>query len=100
MVMSSIAHRPAAAWLGCARLPHGAEGRPGGAAELESLVQSRAARLLLLAFGLFGLWSLAAPQASAQAAETLRGRVFNEQEVDGERVRDPVEGVVIVITGP
>jgi branched-chain amino acid transport system permease protein len=64
---------------------------------LESLVQSRAARLLLLAFGLFGLWSLTAPEASAQAGEAIRGRVFNEQEVDGERVREPVEGVTIVV---
>jgi branched-chain amino acid transport system permease protein len=64
---------------------------------LESLVPSRAARLLLLAFGLFGLWSLTAPEASAQAGEAIRGRVFNEQEVDGERVREPVEGVTIVV---
>ena len=75
-------------------LPHGAEGgAQGGTAELESLVQSRAARLLLLAFGLLVLWSFAAPQASAQATETVRGRVFNEQEVDGDRVREPVEDV-------
>jgi branched-chain amino acid transport system permease protein len=64
---------------------------------LESLVRSRAARLLLLALGLLGLWSFASPQASAQAAETVRGRVFNEQEVDGDRVRDPVEGVTITV---
>jgi branched-chain amino acid transport system permease protein len=51
----------------------------------------------LLALGLLGLWSFAAPQASAQATETVRGRVFNETEVDGDRVRQPVEGVTITV---
>ncbi len=74
-------------------------GSPGGTAELEALVQSRAARLLLLTFGLLVLWTFAAPQASAQATEVVRGRVFNEQEVDGDRVRDPVEGVTITVVG-
>jgi neutral amino acid transport system permease protein len=82
--------RPTSAW--------GGGGAEGEAAELDSLVRRRAARLLLLALGLLGLWSFAAPQASAQATEIVRGRVFNETEVDGDRVREPVEGVTITVT--
>jgi branched-chain amino acid transport system permease protein len=51
----------------------------------------------MLALGLLGLWSFVAPQASAQATETVRGRVFNETEVDGDRAREPVEGVTITV---
>ena len=59
----------------------------------------RCGRLLALIFAAFGLLSLVPRVASAQATETIRGRVFNEQEVDGERVRDPVPGVGIAVTG-
>ena len=99
MVTSRIAHPPVAEWLGCARLPHGAEGElRGEAADVESLVRNRVARMLMLALGLLGLWSFAAPPGVGQATEIVRGRVFNETEVDGDRVREPVEGVTITVT--
>jgi branched-chain amino acid transport system permease protein len=53
--------------------------------------------LLAVAVGLFALSSLVSGAASAQGAEMIKGRVFNEQEVDGKRVRDPVPGVKISV---
>ncbi len=45
---------------------------------------------------------LASPAAHAQsdAAESIRGTVFNERLENDETVRDPVEGVRIVVTTP
>ena len=70
----------------------------GGAGELSTGLLRRCGRLLALIFAAFGLLSFVPRVASAQATETIRGRVFNEQEVDGERVRDPVPGVGIAVT--
>jgi branched-chain amino acid transport system permease protein len=52
---------------------------------------------LALAVALLALVSLAPGRAAAQAAETIRGRVFNEREENGKRVRDPVPGVKISV---
>ena len=59
----------------------------------------RFVRLLAVAIGLLALSSLVAGHASAQATELVRGRVFNELEKDGKRVRDPVAGVKISVAG-
>jgi branched-chain amino acid transport system permease protein len=53
--------------------------------------------LLAVAVGLFALCSVVSGAASAQGTESIKGRVFNEQEVDGKRVRDPVPGVKISV---
>ncbi|HEY8094094.1 MAG TPA: hypothetical protein VID93_09925, partial [Acidimicrobiales bacterium] len=55
-------------------------------------------RLLAVAVGLLALSSLVPGAASAQGAtEVVKGRVFNEQEVNGKRERDPVAGVKISV---
>jgi hypothetical protein len=61
------------------------------------LVRTSVIQPLALAIALLALVSLAPGRAAAQAAESIRGRVFNEREENGKRVRDPVPGVKISV---
>jgi branched-chain amino acid transport system permease protein len=55
-------------------------------------------RLLLIAVGLLVLAALVPGHAAAQAPESIKGRVTNEREENGKRVRDPVADVKITIS--
>ena len=61
------------------------------------LVRTFVIQPLAFAIALLALVSLAPGRASAQATESIRGRVFNEREENGKRVRDPVPGVKISV---
>ncbi len=78
------------------RTPQGS-GEGGLEVLTKRLVRTSVIQPLALAIALLALVSLAPGRAAAQAAESIRGRVFNEREENGKRVRDPVPGVKISV---
>jgi neutral amino acid transport system permease protein len=92
----AMARAPSSEWLWCAELRM-TRGKGGAGGLSKRLARKVVFRLPAIALGVLAVFSLAPGRGSAQAAESIRGRVFNEREENGKRVRDPVPGVKIAV---